>query len=136
MPAPEPLPGIRWWRVIGGGLLLELVLILVAVPFALMGHAADLQMVIPPVTLVAALLIGMWVARGAARPVLNAALAGGVAIPLYLLMMLAGLLLAPERADMRAAFSAAYLLTHGFKLLGAAAGGWLVACQRHAPPGR
>jgi len=130
MPASEQLPGIRWWRVIGGGLLLEFVLVLVAMLFVMIGRMADLQMVIPPVTLVAALLIGIWVARNAARPVLNAALAGGIAIPLYLLMMLAGLLLAPERADMRTAFSASYLLTHAFKLLGAAAGGWLVGRGR------
>jgi len=132
MPASEQLPGIRWWHVIGGGLLLELVLVLVAILFVMIGRMADLQMVIPPVTLVAALLIGIWVARNAARPVLNATLAGGIAIPLYLLMVVAGLLLAPERADMRTALSVSYLLTHLFKLLGAAAGGWLVARKRAA----
>jgi hypothetical protein len=130
MPALEPLPGIRWWRAIGGGLLLELALILVAVPFGMMGRMADLQILLPPATLVIAFLIGLWVARRAARPLLNAAIAGGIAIPLYLAIVVVALIVAPDKADTRAAFSASYLLTHLFKVLGAAAGGWFVARQR------
>jgi len=130
MPAPELLPGIRWWRVIGGGLLIEVALMLVAAPLGAMGLLKALQYVVPPATLVIALLVGLWVARRAARPVLNAAIAGAIAIPLYLAIVIVALLAAPDKADMSAAMSPAYLLTHLFKVLGSAAGGWWVARRR------
>jgi len=132
MTTPNELkPGIRWWRVIGGGLLIELGLMVVSVAFYALGRMGDLVAAVPPLTLPIAFLTGWWVARPVARPVLNAAIAGGIAIPLYLAIVLVALLSAPpEAADTSTALSPAYLATHVIKVLGAAAGGWWVARKR------
>jgi hypothetical protein len=126
----DPLPGIRWWRVIGGGLLIEAALTVVSVPFVAMGRAADLQVIVPPLTLPVAFFTGVWVARRAASPVLNAALAGAIAIPLYVAIVIVALVAAPDVSDTSTALSPAYLAAHAFKVLAAAAGGWLVARRR------
>ena len=126
----DPLPGIRWWRVIGGGLLIELGLMVVSAMFYGMGRMDDLLVIVPPLTLPIAFLAGWWVARPAARPVLNAALAGAIAIPLYVAIVVVALLAAPDQADTSTALSPAYLATHLFKVLGAAAGGWWIARRR------
>jgi hypothetical protein len=122
--------GIRWWRVIGGGLLIEVVLIAVAVPFFAAGRPEILSLVIVPATLVASALCGAWVARGTAAPLLNGTLAGVAAFTIYVAVALIGTLAAPGQADLTTALSPAYLASHVCKLLGAMAGGLWVARQR------
>jgi len=132
-PPSDVLPGIRWWRVIGGGLLIELALMVVSVTAYALGRMDDLPVVVPPLTLPVAFLAGVWVSRAAARPILNAALAGAIAIPLYLAIVAVALLAAPaEASDTSTALSPAYLATHAIKVLGAAAGGWWIANRRGA----
>ena len=128
--SPELKPGIRWWRVIGGGLLIELGLTLVAVPFFASGQTEATLLVIPPATLVIAAIVGWWVARRTQRALLNATLAGGVAFLLYVVMAGAGSLFAPQQADMSMALSPSYLASHIFKVVGAALGGCWVARKR------
>ena len=124
----QPLAsGIRWWRVLGGGFLIELVLTIVSVPFFATGRTADLMIVIPPATLVVAALFGAWAARRTTRPVLNATLAGVAAFAIYLILLLGNILFAPQKPDLTAALSLSYLASHVFKVLGAMAGGWWVA---------
>jgi hypothetical protein len=132
MTIPSDLvPGIRWWRVIGGGLLIELALMVVSVASYAIGRMDVLPVVVPPLTLPIAFVAGWWAARPTARPVLNAALAGAIAIPLYLALVVFALLAAPaEASDTSTALSPAYLATHAIKVLGAAAGGWWVARGR------
>ena len=127
----ELAPGIRWWRVLGGGLLIELALIVVAVPFFATGRPEVVAAVIVPATFVVAVLVGAWVARGTAAPLLNGTLAGIAAFALYGAIALIGMLAAPEQADMTAVLSPAYLGSHACKVLGGAIGGWWVA--RRAP---
>ena len=80
MTTPSDLkPGIRWWRVLAGALLIELALMVVSLLAYALGRMDDLVAVVPPLTLPIAFLAGRWVARPVARPVLNAALAGGMA---------------------------------------------------------
>lgn len=122
----EPVPGIRWGRVLGGGLLIELALVVVAVPFFATGRAEALSMVIVPATLLVAALGGAWVARRTATPLLHGTLAGLAAILIYIAIALAGVLAAPEQADLTTALSPAYLGSHLCKVLGAALGGWWV----------
>jgi len=135
MTTPSDLkPGIRWWRVIGGGLLIEVGLMVVSVAFYALGRMDDLVTVVPPLTLPIAFLTGWWVARPVERPVLNAALAGAIAIPLYVAIVVVALVAAPPEApDTSTALSPAYIATHLIKVLGAAAGGWWVARKRAAP---
>jgi len=125
-PSP-PRSGIRWWRVLAGGLLIELLLIAVAVPFFAAGQPETVSIIIVPATLIAAALCGAWVARGTGKPVLNGTLAGVAALALYVLVAVVGLLAAPEQADLGTVLSPAYLASHVFKVLGATLGGWLVA---------
>jgi hypothetical protein len=122
--------GIRWWRVLAGGFLIELALVVVAVPLFAAGRPEVVSAVIVPATLVVAALCGAWAARGTARPVLNGAFAGVAAIALYAVMALIGTLAAPGQADLTTALSPAYLASHVAKVLGAAFGGWLVARRR------
>lgn len=123
-------PGIRWWRVLGGGLLIELALIVVAVPFFATGHPAALSMLIVPATLVVAALAGAWAARGTASPAIHGTLAGIAAVVLYVAMALIGMLAAPGQADLTTALSPAYLGSHLCKVLGGALGGWWVGRGR------
>jgi len=126
----ELMPGIRWGRALAGGFLIELVLMVMTVPFVALGRAEILPNFVLPATAVAAVLVGMWVARRVERPVLHGALAGLAAILLYVLLAVGATLAAPAQADMTTAFSPAYLATHVLKVLGAMAGGWLVARRR------
>jgi hypothetical protein len=119
--------GIRWWRVIGGGLLIELVLMAVAVPFFAAGRPEIVSMVIVPATLLAAAVCGAWAARGTGKPVLNGTLAGVAAIAIYALMAIVGMLAAPDQADLTTALSPAYLGSHVCKVLGGLLGGWWVS---------
>ena len=121
------LPGVRWWRVLAGGFLIELVLTIVSVPFFATGREADLMIVVPPATLIVAALFGAWSARGTARRLLNGTLAGVAAFAIYLVLILGNILFAPEEPDLTAALSLPYLASHVFKVLGAMAGGWWVA---------
>ncbi|HEU4651014.1 MAG TPA: hypothetical protein VFS49_06330 [Croceibacterium sp.] len=125
--ALERTPGIRWWRVLGGGFLIELLLMAVAVPFFATGRAEALSIVIVPATLLVAIPCGAWAARGTATPVLNGALAGAAAIALYCVIAIVGMLAAPDQADLSTVFSPAYLGSHLCKVLGGALGGWWVA---------
>ena len=131
MTTPSDLaPGIRWGRVLAGGLLIELALIVVVAPFFATGRVDAVAMVIVPATLVVAALGGAWTARGTAAPLLNGALAGFAAIVIYVAIALVGMLAAPEQADLGTALSPPYLGSHLGKVLGAALGGWWVARRR------
>lgn len=125
--APHLAPGVRWWRVLGGGLLIELLLIVVAVPFFATGRAEMLSLVIVPATLLVAVPCGAWAARGTGAPLLNGTLAGVAAFAIYGAIALAGVLAAPDQADLTRALSPAYLGSHLCKVLGAALGGWWIA---------
>jgi hypothetical protein len=128
MTKPSDLaPSVRWWRVLGGGLLIEFALIVVAVPFFAAGRPDMVSVVIVPATLVVAALCGAWAARGTAAPLLNGTLAGVVAFGLYAAIALLGVLAAPDQADLTTALSPAYLASHACKMLGALAGGWWMA---------
>lgn len=126
-------PGVRWGRALVGGLLIELLLLAVAVPFFAAGQPETVSLVIVPATVVAAALCGAWAARGTAKPVLNGTLAGAAALALYVLMAVIGTLAAPEQADFDTVLSPAYLGSHVFKVLGGTLGGWWVGSKRRQP---
>ena len=134
MTIPSELkPGIRWWRVIGGAFFLELALTVIAVVFYSTRQEQALTLVVPPATLVLAVLFGAWAARGTARPVVNGVLVGVVSLAIYVVLLLGNVLFAPQQPDLTLTLSPSYLASHVFKVLGAAAGGWWVARKRAGP---
>ncbi len=62
--------------MLGGGFLIELLLMVVALPFFATGRADVLSIVIVPATLFVAIPCGAWAARVTAAPLLNGTLAG------------------------------------------------------------
>ena len=125
---------IRWWRVLLGGFLIELALMVVAV--ALYSTLAEpdtaLNLAVPPATLLAAVPIAAWVARAGPRPVFAGTMTGVAAIAIYAVTSTAGILAAPDQANLAQTFGPAYLASHVLKLAGGALGGWLVARRRAA----
>ena len=125
---------IRWWRVLLGGFLIELALMLVAVVLfvTLKDPAALLNIVIPPATLLAAVPIAAWAARASSRPILTGTATGAAALLLYALIAAAGTLARPDQADWGQTLGPAYLASDAFKVIGGALGGWWVARKRPA----
>ncbi|MBO9574464.1 MAG: hypothetical protein J7494_01885 [Sphingobium sp.] len=125
--------GIRWLRVLLIGLAAELVLSLVAIPFALMPDGqALLNIVIMPAALILFVPFGYWVARPlAGRFVLHGVLMGLAGVVAYNALVFGALSL-PGAPPMNLAelLSPTYLLTHGLKLVGGGIGGFLVARTR------
>jgi hypothetical protein len=126
----EQAPRIRWGRTFTGGLLLELLLIVVSGYFYGTDQVDALPAFVLPATAAAAIIAGWWVGRRVDRPVLHGALAGAAAIVIYFLLAGAGYLAAPEEVDVTMALSPLYLSSHAVKVLGAMAGAWLAARRR------
>ena len=124
--------GIRWGRAVLGGLLIELALMAVTVPvFALMADPSPaLDMLIPPASLVAALLVGIWVGGPAPRPVASGLVAGIAAVAIYLALTLAGYAMAPDQMDVDQSLGLPYLASHALKIVGAGAGGYWAGKRR------
>jgi hypothetical protein len=122
--------GIRWLRILGIGLLAELALSVVAVPFAFMPGGRDVMMyAVVPATLILFIPFGYWAARPLrSRFVLHGLLTGAVGVVLYIVLILGATSLpgAPPM-DWATSFSPSYLLTHALKLVGGALGGALAA---------
>lgn len=123
---------IRWWRVLLGGFLIEVALMVVAVVIfvAVANPVPVLNIAVPPTTLLVAVPIAAWAARGMPQPVLAGILTGVAALALYALMTGAGYLASPGKFDSNQAFGPAYLASHVLKLAGGAIGGWWAARKR------
>jgi len=121
--APE---GIRWGRVIVGGLLVEVVLgVITGLAYGL-DRLDELYQWVMLATVVSALLAGAWTGRGVSRPVLHGALAGVAAILLYAVIAVIGLYAAPDQVNVETLVLPENLVTHALKVVAAAAGAWLV----------
>lgn len=127
---PELKPGIRWGRAVVGGLLIETGLMAIFVPFYASGDMETPLVVIPPATLLFAVVAGWWAARRAERGLATSMLAGVFAFLIYAVPSVVGMIFAPDRADMSLALSPSYLSSHVFKMLGATLGGWWVTRRR------
>jgi putative membrane protein (TIGR04086 family) len=120
MPSPTDVPhptSIQWRRVLVGGVLAEIGILLVAVPVAFLpsGERA-LLWAIPPACLVMTFVVGRWTARRVgARHVLHGTLVGVVAAVIYIVMTWSQTL------------PLAYIVSHGLKVAGGAAGGLAAA---------
>jgi hypothetical protein len=102
---------IHWKRVVAGGFLAEAALFALVIPVYRIWGQHPLLYVVPPGAFVACFLLGLWVGRPLdSRFILHGALVGVVATLIYVALTLGR----PEPV--------AYLLAHGLKTLGGAAG--------------
>lgn len=110
---------IHWMRVLIGGLLVEASLFVVVIPIYNILGQRPLLYVVPVASFVMSFVFGLWVGRRVeSHFVLHGILVGIVATLLYVGM---------TRAH---AEPFAYLLAHGLKLLGGAAGGFVAGRGR------
>jgi putative membrane protein (TIGR04086 family) len=117
----ETSAAIRWLRILLGGFLAEVLVIALVIPVALLFGKSTLTYTAPAASLLACFLLAIWVGRRLdSRFVLHGILVGVVATLIYVALTRGG----PEPP--------AYLVAHGLKLLGGAAGG-LVAARRRKP---
>jgi putative membrane protein (TIGR04086 family) len=111
---------LRWGRVVVAGLLAEVGLILAIVPVGIRLGDAFLRYAAPPGSFVVCFLGALWACRRVeSHFVLHGVLVGAVAALFYI--ALTGF--QPEPL--------AYVIAHGLKLVGGAAGGWVA--QRRQP---
>jgi putative membrane protein (TIGR04086 family) len=112
---------IHWGRILLGGLLAEVALILAIVPLGLRLGENFLHYTAPPGSFITCFLAAFWVCRRIeSRFILHGTLVGVVAALIYVAITRAQ----PEPF--------AYILAHTLKLLGGACGGF-VARLRHSP---
>ena len=110
--------GIHWLRVLLAGFLAEVLVIALVIPLALLLGQNTLTYTAPLASLLACFVFSIWVGRRLnSRFVLHGILVGVVATIIYVALTRGR----PEPV--------AYLVAHGLKLLGGAAGG-LVAARR------
>jgi len=114
--------GIHWLRVLLAGFLAEVLVIALVLPLALLLGKNTLPYTAPAASLLACFVFAIWVGRRlSSRFVLHGVLVGVGATLIYVALTRGR----PEPV--------AYLIAHGLKLLGGAAGG-LVAARRQKPP--
>jgi len=114
---------IRWGRILLGGLLAEVALILAIVPLGLHLGGNFLLYTAPPGSFVTCFLGALWVCRRVGSHfILHGTLVGVVAVLLYVALTRAQ----PEPF--------AYILAHALKLAGGACGGFVAQPRRSPSP--
>ena len=114
---------IHWGRILLGGLLAEIALILAIVPLGLRLGENFLHYTAPPGSFVTCFLAALWVCRRIeSRFILHGTLVGVVAALIYIALTRAQ----PEPV--------AYIVAHALKLLGGACGGFVAQLRRSPSP--
>jgi len=129
-------PKLRWWRALVAAFVAEIALICIALPVysATDDPTPTLNVVIPPASGLVFLVAGYWSARPVPqRGIWQGALAGAWAVALYLALGFGASLLVRD-ANVTDGFTPAYLMAHALKIVGGAAGGWLVSRKVPAAP--
>jgi putative membrane protein (TIGR04086 family) len=117
--------GIRWGRVLPGGLFIELALFAIAVPMTIYSPDA-LYYLVPFLVLVSAFVFGWWAARPLeSRFVLHGVLVAVVASVIYIALTTA--------SGVAGELPLLYHLSHGLRIIGGAAGGAFAARRAGAP---
>lgn len=112
---------IRWGWVLLGALLANVAVTAIITPIALLDGPERLSYVAPPASFVGVLLVSWWIASKAPqRAVLHGLLVGFAAMLLYL------------PVELSQEVTVAHYLSSALKVLGGAAGGFIVA-RRAAP---
>lgn len=109
---------MRWGRILAGGFLAEVVLIVVAIPALAFGNQNILNWVAVIGSAVTSCGAAIWVARRVdSRFVVHGVLTGLTAAAIYIVLIVASGQTQPL----------IYWVAHGFKIVGGAAGGMFVA---------
>ena len=113
---------IRWGRIVAGGLLAEVAILVVVLPFAFTETPERfLVYVVPPVSLVMTFVFGRWTGnRVDSRFLLHGALAGAIAAAVYIAITWGQTL------------PSSYTLAHFLKVIGGAAGGYVAGRSKPA----
>ena len=113
---------LRWGRIVLGGFLAELILIVAVIPMRL---AESRETAITAVAVAGSYVVfvpvAWWLGRSLARPVLHGVLMGAAAAAMYILLAAAGRWFVPDAPPM----PFIYYVAHALKLAGGATGGWL-----------
>ena len=120
---------LRWGRIVLGGFLAELILIVLVIPVRL-ASSSDQALTIVAVagSYVVFVPVAWWMGRSLARPILHGALMGATAAAIYMLLAVAGRYFQPTAPPM----PFIYYVAHVLKIAGGATGGWLAG--RSAAP--
>jgi hypothetical protein len=112
---------IQWGRILLAALLMELVLFAIAIPLNLTGLRNVALYAVPPAALIATLAITIWLGRGIRSKLVLHGILIGVAGTLMYVALTRG---QPEPWQ--------YLVANSLKIVGGAAGGFILAQQRQA----
>jgi hypothetical protein len=118
---------LRWGRIVLGGFLAELLLVIAVIPVRAAGGGEDAITMLAVVgSFVAFVPVAWWLGRRLPRPLLHGMLMGAFAAAVYTALFFAGRLFDPTVPAM----PLMYYVAHVLKLGGGAVGGWLA--QRSA----
>ena len=113
---------LRWGRIVLGGFLAEVLLILAVIPvYATGGDQSAVTIVAVPGSFLAFIPIAWWLTRATVRPLLHGALMGAAGAAIYILLGVIGRQFDPSAPPAAAIYYVAHLL----KVAGGALGGWL-----------
>jgi hypothetical protein len=122
---------IRWGRVVLGGFLAELILIVLVIPIrAFGGPESAVTFVAVAGSFVVFVPVAWWLCRSAARPILHGALMGAAAAVIYLIIHGATAAFVADSPQV----PFIYYVAHVLKVAGGAAGGWFA--RQRAPAER
>jgi hypothetical protein len=118
-------PSLRWGRIMLGGFLAELILIVAVIPMRAAGSGESAITILAVAGSFAAFVpVAWWLARPLARPILHGVLMGAAAAALYTLLTVLGKMFGPPDLPPTPFI---YYVAHVLKLAGGATGGWLAA---------
>jgi hypothetical protein len=113
---------LRWGRIVLGGVLPELALILAVIPMRMAGTSDNAVNVVAVAgSFLVFVPFAWWLGRSLPRPILHGVLMGVVATAIYLMLQVLATMFAPEPP----VIPWFYYVGHALKLAGGAVGGWL-----------
>jgi hypothetical protein len=112
---------IRWGRIVLGGLLAELILVVCVIPIRTFGGPESAVTFIAVAgSFVVFVPVAWWLGRPLSNPVLHGALMGAAAATMYTVLAIVGQYFAPDAQPI----PFIYYVAHALKIAGGAVGGW------------